>query len=61
MSEFHMFLTTLVVGVIWMFAVPPLLSVMDERILRWGLRLSGICGHQADEIVEFHKTGRLPR
>jgi hypothetical protein len=62
MSELLMFLGTLAVGGIWLLVMPQLCSLLpDEPALRLGLWMNGIDGKDADDIVEHHKTGKLPQ
>lgn len=51
----------LFLGTLGLFAIIVLiLPHVSEPLLRLGLWLNGIDGKYADDIVEHHKTGKLP-
>jgi len=55
------FLWTIVLGPVFLIAAVFVFPMIDEGLLRIGLWMNGVTGQRADEIVEFKKTGKLPR
>jgi len=43
-----------------LFPRMPFWAWIEEKLLRLGLWINGIDGKDADDIVEHHKTGKLP-
>lgn len=56
MSEFWMFASTVIGGGLFLLMAQPI----DEALLRVGMWMNGIERKEADRIMEWRRTGKLP-